>query len=478
MRLSASPGILDGMKTKLSLPLFLFLLAALGLAFVLPTGNGATAVASADPGVDAAPRPDKGEKKGDEGEAEEEEEDGDFFDEETSFSMEQVEKAILKGVAWLKKKQQGDGSWGEIKGTGAYGGGKNTGPGYPSGSTALALYALLKCKEKLNDPVIKKGFAYLEKGRFSRQPNSYEIAMTLLAVTATANQNKTRRASRKAAKKAKLKGKYKKWADELKKELIKRRHERVWRYNTTDSKAGPSGEEDLSSTQIVSLALFEAHQLGVKVRPKVWEGILSYSLEQQEDDGPEVKYKDPVDPTQDRVAKARGFSYIKGDSEHKHAGASGAMTACGIANIEMARFILSKGGSKAGKASWNKRPEAAKVQTALYDGIAWIEKNWSSFANPPGKPWDYHLYWMYSIERAMDLLSLRRVGSHSWYNEMGQELINRQQKEGQWNTQSTHTPHDVLDTCFALLFLKRSTKNTIPFGSITGGSDEPPIDNR
>ena len=467
------------MKTKLSLPHFLFLLLALGLAFVLPAGDGALSQASAETGIDAAP--DKGDdkkKEGGEAKEEEEDEEGDFFDEETSFSMEQVEKAILKGVAWLKKKQQPNGSWGEIKGNAAYGGGKNTGPGYPSGATALALYALLKCKEKTNDPVIRKGFQYLERKRFSRQPNSYEIAMTLLAVTATADQNKTSRASKRAAKKVRLKGKYKKWADELKKNLIKRRHERVWRYNTTDSQAGPSGEEDLSSTQIVSLALFAADRLGVKCPPKIWEGILSYSLEQQEDDGPEVKYKDPVDPNQDRTARARGFSYIKGDSEHKHSGASGAMTACGIGNIEMARFILTKGGTKAGRASWNKRPEAEKAQTALYDGIAWIEKNWNSFANPPGKPWDYHLYWMYSLERAMDLLSLRLVGSHRWYNEMGQELINRQQKEGLWNTQSTHTPHDVLDTCFALLFLKRSTKGTIPFGSITGGSDEPPIDNR
>ena len=27
-----------------------------------------------------------------------------------------------------------------------------------------------------------------------------------------------------------------------------------------------------------------------------------------------------------------------------------------------------------------------------------------------------------------------------------------------WNTNATHDPKDVLDTCFALLFLKRATR--------------------
>ena len=78
----------------------------------------------------------------------------------------------------------------------------------------------------------------------------------------------------------------------------------------------------------------------------------------------------------------------------------------------------------------------------------------------------------------MDLLSLRLVGSHNWYNEMGQELLNRQASDGHWNSGSTHQPKDTIDTAFALLFLKRATKGSIPFGSVTGGSDDPPEDNR
>ena len=78
----------------------------------------------------------------------------------------------------------------------------------------------------------------------------------------------------------------------------------------------------------------------------------------------------------------------------------------------------------------------------------------------------------------MNLLGGSRIGDHPWYSEMGQELINRQQEAGHWNSRSTHEPMAVLDTCFALLFLKRATADQIPFPSITGPGSEDPPDNR
>ena len=73
----------------------------------------------------------------------------------------------------------------------------------------------------------------------------------------------------------------------------------------------------------------------------------------------------------------------------------------------------------------------------------------------------------------MDLLGLQLVGSHRWYSEMGQELLNRQRTDGSWRTRESARGHDVLDTCFALLFLKRATKDTIKNPSVTGGRGAP-----
>lgn len=447
-------------------PLLLLLLALLGLA-TLPPGVG----------------PAQAEEGGAEEEGAEEEGGGDFYEGETTFSAKQVGDAIDKGVAWLKKRQQSSGTWGAIRFNSTYGGDKQSQDGYEAGPTALALYTLLKCKAKLNDPAVVKGFKYMEDNYY-KPPSSYETSMLLLAVTATADPIKQLKKSDKQKEKLKLPGKYVTWARKLVDHLLDKRQARGWRYNYErgSSNAPPGGPEDLSSTQLAALALFAAHRVGIKVKNQVWEDILSFSLEQQEADGPEVVYTDPVDAKSKRTARARGFAYIRAHTaDAEESSSTGGMTACGLANIEMARFILTDGGEK--REAWDKRPDAQKVQTAIFDGLAWLDKHWSPFEDPFKRQKNvYHIYWLYALERAMDLLDLRLVGNHNWYNEMGQELLNRQLSGGQWDLgrggANGGGGHDVLDTCFALLFLKRATKGQIPFGNVTGGTEAPPVDNR
>ena len=410
------------------------------------------------------------------------EEPSDFWEDETTFSPKQVEVAIRKGVTWLKSAQQRSGTWGGIQASGTYGGGKSSKQmkeSHLSGPTSLAIFTLLKCKQELKDPVIKRGFDFLKKHK--KPSGSYERSMMLLALSATADKFKTSKGSKAAGElgRIKLKGKYRGWATKLVEALVDGRTARGWRYNY-DGQSTPGGPEDVSSTQLAALALFAAHRAGIKVKPKVWEDIYQYSMEQQEADGPEVEYPDPVtkDPNKTRTARARGFAYILGQEDPDEGNATGAMTACALANIEMARFVLSDAGSEKGREKWNARPDAKKVQESIFDGLAWLEKNWSAFDNPKKQRLHvYHVYWLYAVERAMDLFSLKLVGSHRWYNEMGQELLNRQHEEGFWDSNSTHGPRKVIDTCFALLFLKRSTKDAIPYGSVTGGGGSP-IDSR
>src|SRR5204862_3869137 len=99
--------------------------------------------------------------------------------------------SLEKGVAWLKRAQGSDGSWGRIKGNAAYDEKSPAGAAYdhPAGPTALALYALLKSGVPLDDVAIKRGFKAL---RLLWKPgaSAYETSMTLLAVTATADPSK------------------------------------------------------------------------------------------------------------------------------------------------------------------------------------------------------------------------------------------------------------------------------------------------
>jgi hypothetical protein len=416
----------------------------------------------------------------------------DLFDVPTTFTKEQVDQAILKGVSWLKGRQGEDGAWPRLTGdSGAqgYGTGKSSaGSGaypFPAGTTALALYTLLKCKVDPKDPVVKNGFAHIKAAKMDEPETSYESGMLLLALCATADQAKSTKASLKA--KPRLEGAYRGWAQKLVDQVVKRRDRfkiRGFRYNHpgSEGKNEGGGQEDLSGTQIVALGLFSAHRVGIKVQPKVWEDILKYSMEQQDEDGPPVEEKDPVTGKVSQY-RARGFSYIRGIQNPVEGKASAGMTACGIANVMMARFVLTDGGRK--QEQWDKRPDAKKVQDSVYDGLAWLQAHWSPFQNahphigqglPDGR---YNHYWHYALERAMDLVGRQKVGDHVWYSDIGQELINRQDPKGFWKNDSTaYVQDDFLDTCFSLLFLRRATKGNIPFPSVTGGSDEGPVDNR
>jgi hypothetical protein len=113
----------------------------------------------------------------------------------------------------------------------------------------------------------------------------------------------------------------------------------------------------------------------------------------------------------------------------------------------------------------------------VYDGLAWLDLHWDPFKNPPDG--GMNLYYVYCVERSMDLIGAQRLGARFWYAEMAEQVLSRQKENGMWTGgNSPNGSPDVLDTCFALLYLHRSTLGGIPFPSVTGGSEEPPSDNR
>jgi len=176
---------------------------------------------------------------------------------------------------------------------------------------------------------------------------------------------------------------------------------------------------------------------------------------------------------------ARGFCYLKGSPDKDEGKATGSMTGCGITNLLLAKRVITE--TPKGRKLWSERALDRKVETAIWDGLAWLDRNWSPFRNPINTVDGYHTYYLYSIERAQDLRHKRLIGTHLWYQEGAEALLRRQKKatiedpfdkkevEGVlWNTNSTHDPKDVLDTCFTLLFLKRATRGLT--GTVTPGN--------
>jgi hypothetical protein len=67
-----------------------------------------------------------------------------------------------------------------------------------------------------------------------------------------------------------------------------------------------------------------------------------------------------------------------------------------------------------------------------------------------------NFYFLWSVERVAMLYNLKTIGSRDWYDVGAKMLLSNQQKEGNWSMGRYSGSTPPLDTCFALLFLKRS----------------------
>lgn len=380
---------------------------------------------------------------------------------EAESAAEAIAAARVKGIAFLRTKQDKDGSWGVVRGTQMYSGASGRGYEHPLGPTALALHALLVAGVLKDDPAVKKGFACLARGAppdMARVgPSAYELSAQLLAVTARAKGPAGWRRTGGGV----LEGGDRKQAQALIDALLAMRSSagtQGWRYGLRPQSAVPGGHEDLSSTGLAALALFTADRCGLKVPSSVWPDLVSYAQRQQEPDGPEHEraVDDATCPTPAGGASARdharGFAYIRSSQLGPDEGqATGGMTAAGVATIQCARLVL---GTKSPK-GWGAKEQAAARQS-LFDGAAWLDENWSVKANPRKQTENlYCVLYFVHVADAMDLVGSARLGAHDWWTEMVESLIARQKENGGWDTDTAHNPRDVLDTCFALMFLSR-----------------------
>ena len=92
--------------------------------------------------------------------------------------------------------------------------------------------------------------------------------------------------------------------------------------------------------------------------------------------------------------------------------------------------------------------EAGGIDNAQHvaHGLAWLATHFT----PGGKTSQWSLYGLYAVERAAVLGRRRFLGARDWYAEGSAHLTGRQSPDGSWGG-------SLVDTCFALLFLTRST---------------------
>lgn len=373
-----------------------------------------------------------------------------------------VDQAIDHGVEWLKKRQQPGGDFGESSGP-TYGPGK----AYTNkpGITAFALLALLKSDVPYNDPVITKGLAFLQEyvGQKGNLISNYDRGVILMALEAFHESGAAEALKKKGQKTSERVGDFKEpkytpspliqgFIAGIVKELVAEQTSAGgWRYGKGFGLVGSS--EDISCTQIVLLGLKSATRMKVPVDPSSFKRAMDFVLESQEKDGPKVErptdYKAGDRGTYASLGndRARGWAYIKKGSKPDEEKTCGSMTCAGVGCLIIAKSMIGRTlGKKGGEA----------VDQCIYDGFAWLSTHWSVDENP-GQGKARHFYHLYGLERVGTLGLFEKVASHWWFREGADTLLKTQQADGHWDNKDEIVPTDILDTCYALLFLRRGT---------------------
>lgn len=347
-----------------------------------------------------------------------------------------VNKAIERGEAWIRRGQQPDGNWGAHY-------------GYKSGPTALALLTLLKGTPGREDAAIKKGLDWLLKQPFE---SVYEVGVSMMAVEEFyAKPGEHDEAAigklREADITRKLSKEHLDWMTKAAQWLEGIAQNGGWSYKNATERV------DFSNTQYGLLGLQAAARCGVTVDENVYAKLVKKYVACQQRNGPAQPLSLTAEEhdggkTVPRIkAEARGWGYYDNPDDVGEP-ATESMTCGGISSLAIGASVLARMKSRAFGPDDRKRADEA-----VRDGWAWMAANFSVKANVP-KGRDWHYYTLYGLERAASLNGVKKINEHDWYFEGAVYLISNQASDGAWCAGDWVWHHDV---CFAVLFLKRAT---------------------
>lgn len=218
--------------------------------------------------------------------------------------------------------------------------------------------------------------------------------------------------------------------------------------------AGDEGTEgDNSNTQYAALGLRACHDAGILIPAETiaraaawWRKTQAGGEEREEEDDGGRKKPAPGKSVATRggAARPRGWGYSGGE------GPTGSMTAGAVGALVIYDHIQGK--------DWKRDSNVA-------GGMSWLASRFTVRENP-GREREWHFYYLYALERVGMLYGTDLIGGHAWYAAGATYLLDSQNPDGSWGKGGSEEEDTTWDTCFAILFLRRSTRPLIDVESV------------
>ncbi len=317
-------------------------------------------------------------------------------------SPESVQKSIDRSVNFLLSSQKDDGGWDDVN-------------DYPGGVTSLVVLALLTAGLPPDHPKVANALNYSRQ----RVPKkTYTVALQSMAFCA-ANPTKFAADIQRNTE----------W-------LVKAQcKDGSWSYGEDGASNG-----DPSNTQFALLALYEAQRAGAQLPPEVWKSVYGLSK----------KYWLAI------RNKDGSFPYNPGSAEVR-----GSMTCAGVSSLVIVGSQLDGSESSVdGEIQCCGKDSSSDYE--INAALKWLTTNFTVHSNP-GSQRQFHLYYLYGLERAGRMTGQRFLGDHDWYRE-GCEALMRIQEDVSGKFDSAHQTNlgnDYTETAFGLLFLAKGKRQVV-----------------
>jgi hypothetical protein len=374
--------------------------------------------------------------------------------------QEKINAAIDKGSVFLKKTQNAEGSWG--------------GRGFPVGYGSLAGLTLLECHTPANDPSVQRTAGYV-RSNLANLEKTYEISLAILFLDRLGEARDRPLIQALALRLLAgqlLDGGWEYECPSLQTQEMQQllaflqSHKSRIKKGLAPAALGPNlrnlpvvqnlgklkgqhvlGESrsDNSNTQFALLALWAARRHGVPTEQALLAAYDRFVLTQCSDGGWEYFAKSIN-------ARAPGSPLTA------NASSTNTMTCVGLLALAMGHGVSPElDGAK------SKDGNEPVIKPAL--GDAKIRKALAALGRHIGHPVDAgklrslpveNLYFLWSVERVAMLFDVDTVDGKDWYGWGAQSLLRQQGPDGRWGS-AFYAGHDpMVNTCFALLFLRRS----------------------